>query len=72
MNPVVISLIVLHGNIYTWQAFYMIYTRGMTYGSNGAGKGSSPRHVNLEQYGKNYEAIFKKKPVKKKPKKTPK
>lgn len=41
----------------------------MTYGSHGAGKGSSPRHVNLEQYGKNYEAIFKKKPIKKKPKK---
>jgi hypothetical protein len=27
----------------------------MTYGSNGAGKGSSPRHVNLEQYGKYLE-----------------
>jgi hypothetical protein len=50
----------------------MCYTPSMTYGSHGAGKGSSPRHVNLEQYGKNYEAIFKKKPVKKKSKKSPK
>jgi len=42
----------------------------MTYGSHGAGKGSSPRHVNLEQYGKNFEAIFKKKPKKNSKKKT--
>jgi len=25
-----------------------------------AGKGSSPRKVNLESYGKNYDSIFKK------------
>lgn len=25
-----------------------------------AGKGSSPRKVNLEEYGKNYDSIFKK------------
>ena len=25
-----------------------------------AGKGSSPRKVNLENYGKNYDSIFKK------------
>jgi len=30
----------------------------MDYGSHGAGKGSSPRPVNMETYGKNYEAIF--------------
>ena len=47
----------------------MIYTSGMDYGSNGAGKGSSPRPVNLEQYGKNFEAIFKKKKKSKKVKK---
>jgi hypothetical protein len=37
----------------------------MDYGSHGAGKGSSPRHVNMETYGKNYEAIFGKKKKKK-------
>jgi hypothetical protein len=31
----------------------------MDYGSHGAGKGSSPRPVNMETYGKNYDAIFK-------------
>lgn len=42
----------------------------MDYGSHGAGKGSSPRQVNMEVYGKNFEAIFgKKKKPKKKPKK---
>ena len=30
----------------------------MDYGSHGAGKGSSPRPVNMETYGKNYDAIF--------------
>jgi hypothetical protein len=38
----------------------------MDYGSHGAGKGSSPRPVNMEQYGKNYDAIFAKKKSKKK------
>jgi len=47
----------------------MIYTSGMDYGSHGAGKGSSPRPVNLKQYGKNFEAIFKKKKKAKKVKK---
>jgi len=47
----------------------MIYTRGMDYGSHSAGKGSSPRPVNLEQYGKNFDAIFKKKKKSKKVKK---
>jgi hypothetical protein len=43
----------------------------MDYGSHGAGKGSSPRPVNMEQYGKNFEAIFgKKKPKKNLKKKT--
>jgi hypothetical protein len=37
----------------------------MDYGSHGAGKGSSPRPVNMETYGKNYDAIFKKKKPKK-------
>jgi hypothetical protein len=41
----------------------------MDYGSHGAGKGSSPRPVNLEQYGKNFDAIFKKNKKVKKPKK---
>jgi hypothetical protein len=41
----------------------------MDYGSHGAGKGSSPRAVNMETYGKNYEAIFGKKKVKKNSKK---
>jgi hypothetical protein len=42
----------------------------MDYGSHGAGKGSSPRPVNMETYGKNYEAIFgKKKKIKRKKKK---
>ena len=40
----------------------------MDYGSHGAGKGSSPRPVNIETYGKNYEAIFCKKKTKKKSK----
>jgi hypothetical protein len=41
----------------------------MDYGSHGAGKGSSPRPVNMETYGKNYEAIFNKKKKKTKKKK---
>jgi hypothetical protein len=41
----------------------------MDYVSHGAGKGSSPRPVNMEQYGKNFEAIFNKKKKPKKPKK---
>lgn len=45
------------------------YYTSMDYGSHGAGKGSSPRPVNLEQYGKNFDAIFKKKKKVKKPKK---
>jgi len=40
----------------------------MDYGLHGAGKGSSPRPVNIETYGKNYEAIFRKKKAKKKSK----
>lgn len=44
----------------------MVYTVGMDYGSHGAGKGSSPRPVNMEQYGKNFDAIFKKKKKSKK------
>ena len=47
----------------------MVYTVGMDYGSHGAGKGSSPRSVNMEQYGKNFDSIFKKKKKVKKPKK---
>jgi hypothetical protein len=47
----------------------MIYISGMDYGLHGAGKGSSPRPVNLEQYGKNFDAIFKKKKKSKKVKK---
>jgi hypothetical protein len=45
------------------------YYTNMDYGSHGAGKGSSPRPVNLEQYGKNFDAIFKKKKKVKKPNK---
>jgi hypothetical protein len=41
----------------------------MDYGSHGAGKGSSPRPVNMEIYCKNYEAIFNKNKKKKKKKK---
>jgi hypothetical protein len=45
----------------------------MDYGNNGAGKGDSPRQVNMEVYGKNYDAIFsKKRKVTKKSKKSKK
>jgi hypothetical protein len=43
----------------------MSYIVFMDYGSHGAGKGSSPRPVNMETYGKNYEAIFNSKKKKK-------
>ena len=50
----------------------MLYSTGMDYGSHGAGKGDGYRAVNLAQYQKNYEAIFGKKKVKPKPKKSKK
>jgi hypothetical protein len=37
----------------------------MAEGQHGAGKGDTYRRVNLEQYGKNYDAIFRKKPKRK-------
>lgn len=40
----------------------------MSSGKHQAGKGDTYRKVDLEQYGRNYDAIFKKKP-KRKPKK---
>jgi hypothetical protein len=37
----------------------------MNEGHHGAGKGDTYRKVDLEQYGKNYDAIFHKKPKRK-------
>jgi hypothetical protein len=38
----------------------------MAEGQHGAGKGDTYRRVNLEEYGRNYDAIFGKKKKKKK------
>jgi hypothetical protein len=38
----------------------------MSEGQHGAGKGDTYRKVNLEEYGRNYDAIFRKKKKKKK------
>jgi hypothetical protein len=40
--------------------------RYMNEGQHGAGKGDTYRRVNLEEYGRNYDAIFGKKKKKKK------